>query len=268
MYRLRKQLTTGCVALALVAQATAFAAGDHALRTASGQERSVPWPEEPISLYANDESVAQILSSVVGGRGISVRFDDPISETFSGKFRNLTAKEIYDQLAAIYELEWYYDGHQLHVAYAKTVNVQTIQLESITPEQLKQHLEGLGIAVDNYYWRTIPEHRLVAIGGPEDYLRRVQNLVAQLETGSRHMQTFFQWTDENGVTHISSELASTAFGAQSTRIPRTGASPMSTVSVSRPVSQFDPMSLGEPLADDESFATLVRKYAAEPETKP
>ncbi len=214
------------------------------------------WSEEPFSYYANDDRIDEIIKNILGDENIPVVLKDDFDETITANFFNSTRKEIFEQIANVYGLQWFYDGHVLYVDRVGNARMATIQLSSTPVQVFKEHLIELGVLDDRFHWQMMPAQGVVVVGGPDEFIDRVRELANLLDAEYSSYQTFYRWQDESGVTHISSDPKLAPGNASITRLERAGGDDAAT-----PASQVTSTNEGDRRRDNSRAQSGDREDA-------
>lgn len=181
---------------------------------------SPAWSDNAYSFFLDDVSVSELLSDLGSREGIPVSVDASVTDTVSARFEEVPAAEIFDRVVSAYALQWYYDGHVLHVDRVVNSGTETIQLTATSVAAFRQHLEALGVFDERFYWGGADAAGVLVVSGPNAYVERVLQLADMFERRNRGVDVLYTWVDENGQTHFSSSTAEAPEDARMVRMPR------------------------------------------------
>lgn len=181
------------------------------------------WSDSTYSFFLDDVAVSELLSDLGSREGIPVSVHASVTDTVSARFEEIPAADLFDRIVSAYALQWYYDGHILHVDRVVNSASETIQLTGTSVSAFRQHLEELGVFDERFYWGGVDAEGVLVVSGPHAYVERVAQLAGLFERRSRGYDVLYTWVDDNGQTHFSSTTANAPDEARMVRMPRGGA---------------------------------------------
>lgn len=152
-------------------------------RSLAAQE--LDWLPMPYSYVAEGESLRDVLVNFGANYEVSVVVSDKVNDQVNGQFEHEDPQAFLQQLAALYNLVWYYDGNVLYVFKNSEVQSRLINLEQIGAAELKQALIRAGIWEPRFGWRPDGANRLVYVSGPPRYLELIEQTAVALEQQSQ-----------------------------------------------------------------------------------
>lgn len=180
------------------------------------------WSDRTYSFFLSDEPLADILVELGSREGIPVKVDTEIAARVNAQFVDQSAGTIFERLTGTYNLQWYYDGHVLHVDDVASAVSRTLQLRSMAVSAFRDHLEALGVFDERFYWGGSDREGVVVVSGPKGYVDRVAELAVMLERRNAGFDIFYKWVDSDGLTHYSSSPGDAPRDAQVMRVAREG----------------------------------------------
>jgi type III secretion protein C len=152
-----------------------------ALTLSAGSARSMEpkWPPGPYKYMVIDQDIKSVLTEF--GRNIDVPVDvsDQIKGRLRGRLQVTAAKEFLNMLCESYGLVWYFDGAVLHVNARTEVKTELVNIGRLSPEDVTDRLNTLGIADPRFPVRSTPDAGVVSVSGPPPFVSLVrQTLIA------------------------------------------------------------------------------------------
>lgn len=145
------------------------------------QGETLDWPSEPFHYVAQGESLREVLANFAANYQGAVTVSDKVNDQVNATFEHQGPQAFLDQLAALYNLTWYYDGALLFVDKASEIQTQLVPLGKVGEPQLRAALQGTGVWASRFAWRVGAGGRLVYVSGPPRYLQLVEQTVKVLE---------------------------------------------------------------------------------------
>ncbi len=178
------------------------------------------WSDRTYSFFLSGEPLASILTELGSREGIPVKVDSAITARVNAQFVDESADTVFERLIGTYNLQWYYDGHVLHVDDIGSTASRTIQLSAVAVSSFRDHLKALGVFDDRFYWGGSEREGVVVVSGPQGYVDRVAELAVLLERRNAGYDVFYKWEDSQGLTHYSSSPGDAPEDAKVMRVAR------------------------------------------------
>ncbi|WLQ14753.1 type III secretion system outer membrane ring subunit SctC [Hahella aquimaris] len=140
------------------------------------------WNNSPYELYANGESLTDVLKNFAASYGIPVTVSARIAGTVNGSFKGDSPRQFLDILGKSFEFEWYYDGSTLHFFRGDEIVSRIITLTNIKTAQLRSAVEKVGIWDERFSWKEMPDKGMVYISGPSSMVDLIQETASVLES--------------------------------------------------------------------------------------
>ncbi|OZG72641.1 EscC/YscC/HrcC family type III secretion system outer membrane ring protein [Hahella sp. CCB-MM4] len=140
------------------------------------------WNDSPYELYANGESLTNVLKNFAASYGIPVTVSPRIAGAVNGNFKGDTPRQFLEILGKSFEFEWYYDGSTMHFFRGDEIVSRIITLTNIKTSQLRNAVEKVGIWDDRFSWKEMPDKGLVYVSGPTSMVELIQETASVLES--------------------------------------------------------------------------------------
>lgn len=139
------------------------------------------WNNTPYEVYANGESLADVLKNFAASYGIPVTVSPRVAGSVNGAFKGESPGQFLDSLGKSFEFEWYYDGTTMHFFRGDEIVSRIITLTNIKTSQLRAAVEKVGIWDDRFSWKEMPNKGLVYVSGPVSMVDLIQATASVLE---------------------------------------------------------------------------------------
>ena len=149
---------------------------------AAAQE--LDWAPLPYHYVAQGENLRDVLINFGANYDSPVIVSDKVNDQVSGRFDLPTPQAFLQQMTALYNLIWYYDGAVLYVFKSTEMQSRLIKLEQVTESDLQEALQAAGVWEPTFGWRSGGDGRLVYVSGPARYLELVEQTAQALEQQS------------------------------------------------------------------------------------
>ena len=149
---------------------------------ATAQE--LDWAPVPYNYVAQGENLRDVLINFGANYDTPVIVSDKVNDQVSGRFDLPTPQAFLQQMTALYNLIWYYDGAVLYVFKSTEMQSRLIKLEQVIESDLQEALQAAGIWEPTFGWRSGGDGRLVYVSGPARYLELVEQTAQALEQQS------------------------------------------------------------------------------------
>jgi type III secretion protein C len=139
-----------------------------------------PWPDRPLSYAVVDQDLHDLLIDVGGKLGLRVSISDAVRGRVHGRLPPAAPREFLDQLASIYDFDWYFDGGTLFISSASEVGSKLLNLGPVPPATLIATLDELGIADQRWPIRSSHDAGIALVSGPPRYTALVEQTLEAL----------------------------------------------------------------------------------------
>ena len=157
-----------------------------ALHTAASQPH---WKnQQAYKLFAQGESLKQVLKNFAANYDVPVVISDNISESVNGQFDSSNPQDFLQKMAKMYGLSWYYDGSVLYIIRSDENQNRIIKLNHVSARQLKSSLIRLHIWDKQYQWRELSEQGLIFVSGPPQMIELVAQTAALMDQQLKYSQ--------------------------------------------------------------------------------
>lgn len=151
------------------------------LASLAAQGESLDWPQEPFHYVAQGESLRDLLGNFAANYQGAVVVSDKVRDQVSATFEQPDPEAFLEQVAALFNLAWYYDGAVLHVGKSSELQTRLVHLDKVREPQLRAALQEAGGWTSRFAWRAAAGGQLVYVSGPPRYLDRVEQTAKVLE---------------------------------------------------------------------------------------
>jgi len=127
-----------------------------------------------------DQDLAAALQEFGANLGLKVSISPEVKGRIQGRIPDGTPRAFLDRLAAIYNLEWYYDGGVLFITSAKENRTQLLVLNPIGFDAFASALDALRINDSRFPLRTTPGKNVAMVSGPPRFVALVEQTLAGL----------------------------------------------------------------------------------------
>ncbi len=144
------------------------------------QARQLDWLASPYTYVADSESLRDVLINFGANYDAAVNVSDKVNDQISGRFESQRPQAFLEQLAALYNLVWYYDGTILYVTKSSEMESRLFRLETIAASELRKALKLAGIWDERFNWRE-GDSGFVFVSGPPRYINLIDQTLSALE---------------------------------------------------------------------------------------
>jgi type II secretory pathway component GspD/PulD (secretin) len=124
-------------------------------------------------------------------------------------------QDYLEELAALYDFGWYFDGAVLHIFSIAEMKTQLYPLQQTTGSELISILKSLGVYQAKYFHRADTRRQALLVSGPPSYVETVGKLVEALEQAKpREVKVLRGSTGNVSQTSVSQGNASVATAAE------------------------------------------------------
>lgn len=143
----------------------------------------LPDADDPYPFKARDVSIEDALRMFSRNLRIGLNIAEDIDGDARGDFDlDGSRLEYLEQMAALYDFGWYYDGSILHVFAIGQMQTKVYSLQQTDGAELISMLRSLGVYQRRFFHRADARRQALLVSGPESYLAIVDEVVEALET--------------------------------------------------------------------------------------
>ena len=146
-----------------------------------GVPSRVPWKTTEYTLMAREMPLRDALMSFGTSQGLAVIMSKDVTGFVSGDFKQLPPGQFLDQLTALYNLSWYYDGSAIYVCTGSETVTMLLDLKYMKAADVQAMLKELGVEDERYPLKTTSDSELVMVAGPPRYVQLVVELVEKAD---------------------------------------------------------------------------------------
>lgn len=180
------------VALVLGSAPAAQTDSGHSYADLPGADRIYP-------LRARDLEVKEALRLFAKNLRVGLMVDDAITGPITEDMpKGLTHREYIDELAAVFDFVWYFDGSVLRVSPVSDMQMDVLALRDNSGAAVIEVLQRLGIYQERFMHRADPRSRTLMVAGPKSYLETVRKAAEAIEEADRTNITLLRG-NEGGV---------------------------------------------------------------------
>jgi type II secretory pathway component GspD/PulD (secretin) len=152
------------------------------LACAAGARAAEPnWPGEKLAYTVIDEDLRDVLADLGNRIGVPVNVSQAVRGHVRGHLPDAPPRQFLDNLAAMYGLNWYYDGGTLYVTRASEQSSRLVTLGPVQLADLTSTLDQLGVSDARWPVRGAADGGVAIVSGPPRYVQLVgetlQNLI-------------------------------------------------------------------------------------------
>jgi len=137
------------------------------------------WPVGPFKYMVIDQDIKGVLTEFGRNVGVPIDLSDQVKGRLRGRLAVAPAREFLERLCESYGLVWYFDGAVLHVSAKAEIRTELVSIGRLSPGEVSEKLNALGIADPRFPVRTTPDTGVVSVSGPPPFLSLVrQTLIA------------------------------------------------------------------------------------------
>jgi type III secretion protein C len=186
MYRAATRAFGGTGLACVIVLALSGAARAQAMTGADRDYALLPQADRIYPLHARDLDVKDALRLFAKNLRIGLVVDDAITGPITGNLpRGLTHGAYIDELSAIFDFVWYFDGRVLRVSPVGEMEMDVIALRDNSGAAVVEVLQRLGIHQEKFMHRADPRSRTLMVSGPKSYLETVRKAVEAIEEADR-----------------------------------------------------------------------------------
>ena len=156
---MRKLLKVGCAGLVIALASTSFAyAGGRSLG-----EMAYPYT-------VVDQDIRDAIGELSRNLNIGVDISEAVEGRLRGPWSSSTVEGFMDRAADQLDIEWFFDGHRLHVSSRSESIRRLLPLGGVKPDAWQASLEKLGITSDRFPITIDADQDIALVSGPPKYV--------------------------------------------------------------------------------------------------
>jgi type III secretion protein C len=163
--------------------------------TAAARHRQVQvanWADAAFQYNVVDQDLRDVFREYGRHLGIIVQLSDAVHGRAQNLHATSTAGDFLAQMAADYDLVWYFDGSVLHVAATNEVVVQPVDVGAVDLTKLQAAMQDFCVTDPRLTLRTGFNSGTVYVTGPASYVALVTRTAASLEQPHRSSVRIFR----------------------------------------------------------------------------
>jgi type II secretory pathway component GspD/PulD (secretin) len=182
----------------------------------------LPGAELPYLLSARDLDVKEALRLFAKNLRIGLIVEDAITGPITEDLpEGLNNTDYINELAAIFDFVWYFDGSVLRVSPVGEMEMEIIALRNNGGDAVIEILQQLGIHQSRFMHRSDPRSRTLMVAGPKSYTALVKKAVQAVEEADRTNIVLMRG-EEGGVPASIDMLAGVERATPEIVVPETG----------------------------------------------
>ena len=134
------------------------------------------WPDEPVTLNAQEKPVADFLRDLFSAAGMRALPSDAVRGRISGRFSDPPQK-IFEDVVKAYDLLPYYDGTVMHVSAAREMTSKTLRVGPDEMTRVSRVLARSKLTDRHQSVQLSPEEGLIKVRGAPEFVNDVQELI-------------------------------------------------------------------------------------------
>lgn len=157
--------------------------------TLVSQAHAAPtWPASPYSLYAENESLQDVLRQFGSSFSLAVSLAPGVSGKVNGKFNANNPTEFLDRLGGVYGFNWFVYSGTLFASPSSALTTRAISAKGSSISALRDALAQLGVLDARFGWGELSDQGIALVSGPPAYVDLIERTVAALPLGSGGQQ--------------------------------------------------------------------------------
>lgn len=165
----------------------------------------IPWKAEKYSHFADQESLSDLLKTLVAQQDIPIVVSPKIKDVVSLHVQERTPEDIFNDMVKNYGLIWYYDKESLFVYKEDEVQTGSVSMKKMSPQEFTNALKRLQVLDDRFQWEISEVDNIIYFTGPERFISSVLEMAKVMDTQELSRRQIYRWKDKNGVVNFSSE---------------------------------------------------------------
>jgi type III secretion protein C len=131
-------------------------------------------PDSTYTYTVINQDLSAALQEFGSNLNIKVNVSQEVRSRIQGRLPDLPPLAFLNRLAALYNLEWYFDGQVLHVTSARESQSRLLVPGPVPFERLASTLAAFDVADERYAVRPAPNTQLVLVTGPPRFVALVE----------------------------------------------------------------------------------------------
>jgi type III secretion protein C len=150
----------------------------------------LPGANESYPLRARDVTVEDALRMFSRNLRIGLVIDEGFDGSATTDLTvDGTRQEYLEELAALFDFGWYFDGAVLHVFNIGEMQIEVYPLQQTNGAELISMLKSLGVYQKRFFHRADGRRQALLVSGPASYIETVGQVVQALETAETRKVT-------------------------------------------------------------------------------
>ena len=164
----------GCRLVAASLVVAGFAASATLLLPSASFAAQLKLPDSTYTYTVINQDLSAALQEFGSNLNIKVNVSQEVRSRIQGRLPDLPPLAFLNRLAALYNLEWYFDGQVLHVTSARESQSRLLVPGPVPFERLASTLAAFDVADERYAVRPAPNTQLVLVTGPPRFVALVE----------------------------------------------------------------------------------------------
>jgi type III secretion protein C len=160
--------------LAAASLVTVIAAGATISLPSTALAAQLKLPDTTYTYTVINQDLSAALQEFGSNLNIKVNVSQEVRGRIQGRLPDLPPLAFLNRLAALYNLEWYFDGQVLHVTSAREAQSRLLVPGPVPFERLASTLAAFDVADERYAVRPAPNTQLVLVTGPPRFVALVE----------------------------------------------------------------------------------------------
>ena len=166
----------------------------------------LPGADEPYPFNARDVSIEDALRLFSRNLRVGITIAEDVDLSARAVFdMNGTRQEYLDEIAALYDFGWYFDGSVLHIFSIGQMQIKVYSLQQTNGSELISMLQTLGVYQKRFFHRADARRQALLVSGPESYIETVTQVVEALEAADTRKITVLRGSGGGASQTIVSE---------------------------------------------------------------
>ena len=172
-WSLRRQDLAGIALLS----AFSFASGSI---SAGARAATLPHPNAIVSYEVVEQELPALLDGIARQIGVHAEVSAKVEGHVHGRLPAGNARELLDDLAAVYGFEWYFDGRAIHVSATSESIDKIVPIRRIAAADLQETLVNLAVVDPRWPIRYSRRGDVADIAGPPHYVALIEQTIAAM----------------------------------------------------------------------------------------
>ncbi len=174
-------------------------------------ELSFPEGTYPYSVVEQDLTV--VVREFGQNIGVRVQVSPKVQGTVRGKLPRVDAKAFLDHLCRVHGLDWYFDGHVLHVSAANESVTRILKMGRVKYDKLISTLGAAGFLDQRYSITPAADGKSITLAAPPRYVAIVEQNIEVLNASDEAAVTLVKDTSVRTTIYRGKDASTVEFNA-------------------------------------------------------